>query len=133
MPRLTVWFLRSALVYLMLGFTFGMLMLANKGVPFYPALWRLLPTHIEFLLMGWTVQLALGIAFWILPRFHSARGDVRPAWAAWLLLNVGVWLVGVGPLLGFAVASTLLGRLAETGAAVAFAVHAWPRVKPPGA
>lgn len=83
--------------------------------------------------MGWTVQLALGVAFWVLPRFHSARGDVRPAWAAWLLLNIGVWLVGVGPLIGFAGASTLLGRLAEVGAAVAFAVHAWPRVKPPGA
>lgn len=34
MPRLTVWFLRSALIYLMLGFTFGMLILVNKGVPF---------------------------------------------------------------------------------------------------
>jgi hypothetical protein len=27
----------------------------------------------------------------------------------------------------------LAGRLAEVGAAAAFAVHAWPRVKPAGA
>ena len=49
MPRLSRWFIRCALIYLALGFTFGALMLFNKGVPFYPALWRLLPTHVEFL------------------------------------------------------------------------------------
>jgi hypothetical protein len=133
MPRLTVWYLRSALTYLALGLTFGMLMLANKGVPYYPGIWRLLPTHMEFLLMGWTAQLALGVAFWILPRFRTARGNVRLAWLAWALLNVGVLLVGVGPLLGFAGVTILLGRLAEAGAAVVFAIHAWPRIKPPGA
>lgn len=132
MPRLTVWYLRSALTYLALGFTVGMLMLANKGVPYYPGVWRLLPTHMEFLLMGWTAQLAFGVAFWILPRFRTERGNVRLAWAAWALLNAGVLLVGVGPLLGFGGVSTLLGRLAEAGAALAFAIHAWPRIKPPG-
>lgn len=132
MPRLTVWYVRSALTYLALGFTVGMLMLANKGVPYYPGVWRLLPTHMEFLLMGWTAQLAFGVAFWILPRFRTERGNVRLAWAAWALLNAGVLLVGVGPLLGFGGVSTLLGRLAEAGAALAFAIHAWPRIKPPG-
>ena len=132
MPRLTVWYVRSALTYLALGFTFGMLMLANKGVPYYPGIWRLLPTHIEFLLMGWTAQLAFGVAFWILPRFRTQRGNVRLAWAAWALLNAGVLLVGVGPLLGLTGVTTLLGRLAEAGAALAFVVHAWPRIKPPG-
>ena len=132
MPRLTVWSLRSALTYLALGFTFGMLMLANKGVPFYPGIWRLLPIHMEFLLVGWPAQLAFGVAFWILPRFRTERGDTRPAWVAWLLLNSGVLLVGVGPLLGVTGVSTLLGRLAEVGAAFAFAIHAWPRIKPPG-
>jgi len=132
MPRLTVWYVRSALTYLALGFTVGMLMLANKGVPYYPGVWRLLPTHMEFLLMGWTAQLAFGVAFWILPRFRTERGNVRLAWAAWALLNAGVLLVGVGPLLGFGGVSTLLGRLAEAGASLAFAIHAWPRIKPPG-
>jgi hypothetical protein len=35
-------------------------------------------------------------------------------------------------LLGLAGVTTLLGRLAEAGAALAFAIHAWPRIKPPG-
>ena len=59
-----------------------MLLLWNKGVPISPYIWTLLPSHIEFLLIGWTVQLALGVAFWILPRWQTQRGDVRPAWAA---------------------------------------------------
>jgi hypothetical protein len=50
---------------------------------------------------------------------------VRLAWIAWALLNAGV-------LLGLAGVTTLLGRLAEAGAALAFAIHAWPRIKPPG-
>lgn len=53
MPRLSVWYTRFALLYLALGFTLGGLMLYNKGVPLHPALWSLLPAHIEFLLMGW--------------------------------------------------------------------------------
>ena len=130
MPCLSRWFIRSALAYLALGFTFGALMLFNKGVPFSPALWRLLPTHVEFLLLGWTVQLAMGVAFWILPRFSSSRGNEKAAWLAFVLLNVGVWLAGLGPLLGAPPVISFLGRLAEVGAGAAFAVHAWPRVKP---
>jgi hypothetical protein len=130
MPRLTVWFVRSSLMYLLLGFTLGALMLWNKGAPIHPLLWRLLPAHMEFLLLGWTLQLAMGVAFWILPRFMTKRGNVKLAWAAFVLLNLGVWLAGVGPVLGAPAWVTVLGRGAELGAAATFTLHAWPRVKP---
>lgn len=130
MPRLSRWFIRASLVYLSLGFTFGALMLFNKGVLLSVWLWQLLPAHIEFLLLGWTVQLAMGAAFWILPRFGSLRGNEKAAWAAFILLNVGVWIVGMGRLIGMPSPLIVVGRAAEAGAAVAFAIHAWPRVKP---
>jgi hypothetical protein len=130
MPTLSTYFIRAALIYLGLGFTFGALMLWNKGAPLHPMLWRLLPAHIEFLLLGWTVQLAMGVAFWILPRFQRSRGNTTPAWIAFWLLNGGVLLVGLGPLVGAPAAVTLAGRLAQLAAAAAFAIHAWPRVKP---
>ena len=95
MPRLSVWFIRAALLYLIAGFTFGALMLANKGLSFSPLLWRLLPIHVEVLLMGWIAQLALGVAYWILPRFRQARGNTQAAWAAFILLNTGIWLAGL--------------------------------------
>jgi hypothetical protein len=132
MPRLSVWFVRAALLHLLLGFTLGMILLWNKGLPLSPQVWRLLPAHIEFLLLGWTVQLALGIAFWILPRFQTERGNTAPAWAAFLLINAGVWLVGLAPYFAAGDSLRLAGRLAESAAACAFAVHAWPRIKPPG-
>jgi cbb3-type cytochrome oxidase subunit 1 len=129
MPRLSQWFIRAALVNLLLGFTFGALLLAHKGVPYWPALWRLLPAHVELVLIGWTAQLALGVAFWILPRFwrQPARGNEKAAWIALILLNSGVYLVLLGSWQGF-VAALFWGRMAEIGAAVAFAVAVWPRI-----
>lgn len=133
MPRLSRWFIRAALLYLAMGFTIGALMLANKGMPFAAWLWRLRSTHIEVLLVGWTMQLALGVAYWILPRFGGKRGDETSAWAAFGLLNVGVLLVGLEAALGLAPLVGLAGKLAEVAAAAAFARHAWPRIKPAGA
>lgn len=133
MPRLSCWFIRAALIYLAVGLTLGGLLLFHKGIPFYPLLWRLLPVHVEFLLFGWTVQLVMGVGFWIFPRFWRSRGNETPAWLAFGLLNGGVLLAGLGPALGAPAWITLVGRLAEMGAAAAFAIHAWPRIKPPGA
>ena len=133
MPRLSCWFIRSALLHLALGFTLGGLILLHKGIPLHPFLWRLLPAHIEFLLFGWTLQLVMGVGFWIFPRFRRSRGNEKPAWFAFGLLNIGVWLAGLGPTLAAPAFILLLGRLAEAGAVVAYAAHVWPRLKLPGA
>ncbi len=132
MPRLSQWFVRTALAYLALGFTFGALMLANKGLTFYPLLWRLLSAHIELMLIGWTLQLALGMAFWMLPRFWEGppRGNESGAWLAYLLLNLGVWLVVVRAVLSWPTWLLVVGRVSEAGAAVAFGLHIWQRIVP---
>lgn len=126
MPRISCWFLRAALLYLALGFTLGALLLANKGLALHPAIANLLPAHVEFLLVGWTIQLVMGVALWIFPRFGAGTLAKRDSlgWAAFALLNGGVWLVVTG--MPFA------GRLAEMAAAAVFAVHAWTRVRASG-
>lgn len=133
MPRLSQWFVRAALGYLVVGFTIGGLLLVEKALRVAPALWRLLPVHVEFLLAGWTVQFAMGVAFWLLPRFAggSSRGNETAAWWAFALLNAGIWLAALGPPLDGPTGLVLGGRLAEAAASVAFAIHAWPRVHPP--
>lgn len=135
MPRLTRWAIRMALLYLMLGFTFGALILSNKAVRLHPAVWSLLPGHIEFLFLGWTVQLALAVAFWILPRFPTSpkRGNVAFAWSAVALLNLGVWLVTLAPWMPGPLPAGVVGRALELAAAVFFAIHVWPRIKAFGA
>jgi hypothetical protein len=132
MPRLSCWFIRASLIYLVIGFTMGALLLFHKGVPVYPLLWQMLLPHIEFLLLGWTLQLAMGVAFWILPRYlhRPGRGNEALAWLAFGLINAGVLLAGVGWMTGAPSLVPFLGRLAEAGAALAFVMHAWPRVKP---
>jgi hypothetical protein len=132
MPRLSCWFIRASLIYLVIGFTMGALLLFHKGVPVHPLLWQMLLPHIEFLLLGWTLQLAMGVAFSILPRYlHGpGRGNEALAWLAFGLINAGVILAGVGWMMGTPSLVPFLGRLAEAGAALAFVMHAWPRVKP---
>jgi hypothetical protein len=132
MPRLSCWFVRASFIYLILGFTMGSLLLWHKGLPLHPSIWRVLPAHVEFLLLGWTAQLAMGVGFWIFPRFWRSRGDERPAWLAFALLNVGVWMVAAGLILGTPALVPFLGRLVEAGAVLSFLAHAWPRIKPPG-
>jgi hypothetical protein len=130
MPRLSQWLIRAALTYLMLGVTVGALLLTHKGIPLHPALWRWLPAHMEFLLVGWIVQLAMGVAFWVLPRYwqpprRPREGHVRVAFA---LLNLGIWLVVAGTALQAGAWALFAGRLAETGAILLFARHAWKRI-----
>ena len=130
MPRLSQWYVKLSFGYLLAGFTVGALLLANKGRPLHPALWSLLPAHIEWLLLGWVAQLTLGVAFWILPRFWQAprRGRTTGAIVAIVLLNAGILLVSLGAVLGLGAWAVAAGRLLEIGAAASFAHAAWPRI-----
>ncbi len=131
MPRLSVWFVRLSLIYFLFGFTFGALILAQKGISYYPPVWKLFPIHMEFLLIGWFAQLAMGVAFWILPRFSSGppRGNVGLVWISFVLINLGI-LSSVFSL--WFPAALLIGRAAEAVAGVFFAAGLWRRVKPHG-
>lgn len=134
MPRLSCWFVRAALAYLAIGFTLGAFLLAEKGVNFDPMIWRFLPVHIELLLVGWLVQLALGVAFWILPRFPhgAARGNEALIWLSFALINLGIACVVAQTLL--AVQSlVLVGRAVEIGGVLAFIWGSWRRVRPAAA
>ena len=130
MPHLSQWLIRTALIYLLLGFTVGALLLTHKGIPLHPALWGWLPTHIEFLLMGWTVQLTMGVAFWILPRYWKKPRRPRAllAYIAFILLNFGIWLVVAGTTFHAGPGVLLGGRVVEVGAILFFALHDWNRV-----
>ena len=131
MPRLSVWFVRVSLIYFLLGFTFGALILAQKGISYYPAVWNLFPIHMEILLMGWFAQLAMGVAFWILPRFStgSPRGNVKLIWLSFVLMNLGILFSTLHLWWPFAL---FVGHAAEASAGIMFAIGLWQRVKPHG-
>jgi len=132
MPRFSVYSVRCSLVYLVLGFLLGGLILAEKGFEFMPAVWQFLPLHIEFLLIGWTVQFALGVAFWILPRFTGgSRGNQPLAWLSLGLLNLGILLVVLGEILGRMPGLVAAGRASEAAAGLIFVGYVWGRVRAP--
>ncbi len=134
MPRLSAWFVRASMIYLLVGFTLGALMLSQDGISYDPAIMTVLPIHIEFLLVGWLVQLAMGMAFWIFPRFGLApphsRGNEKVIWAAFLLLNAGVLSVALQLWIPV---TFLIGRVLEIAAVIIYVVGTWRRVKPHGA
>lgn len=131
MPRLSAWSVRLAMLYLLLGFTFGALMLANKGIPFADWLWRLLPAHMDILLFGFVIQLAIGFAFWILPRYRGgSRGNENVVWVAVVLLNLGIWTITIAGSFNFSGLWMVTGRLLEGVAAILFVVQVWKRIRP---
>ncbi len=134
MPPLTRWYIKTALAYFVVALLAG-LALAVRSVAALPLLFNTLaPVYFHLLMVGWVTQLIFGVGFWILPRFvrGPARGDERWVWAAHVLLNAGVLSVSLGQWLAWPAWIPLLGRAAELLAVVAFALHAWPRIKPHG-
>ena len=130
MPRLSAWAVRLSLLYLLLGFTLGALMLANKGISFAPWVWSFLPAHIDILLFGFVIQFAIGVAYWILPRHRGgSRGNETVLWIAIGLINLGVWTVTCTSLLKLPGVWLAAGRLLEGTAAGLFAFQAWRRIR----
>lgn len=136
MPLLSRLLIRTALLWLGVGFTVGGLVLTARGLAQWPWLWTLLLAHVHMLFVGWMVQLAFGVAFWILPRLDASgnRGRVWPVWLCYGALNGGVVCAALsGPLSANAVVGRGLAPVAGglyLLAVGAFVVHSWPRVLP---
>lgn len=132
MPGLSVWMVRLSLLHLVAGSGLGSLLLASREMPRLAeiggGLWGYRNVHLETLLIGFMVQLALGVAFWILPRVRGERPRAWQAVAGAALLNAGVVAAGAGGAWG-AEAWAVAGRSAEATAALLFGFHAWPRVR----
>ena len=132
MPKLSVLMIRAALIYMGFGFLAGSLLLWNKGFALYPWIWKLLNSHMEIMVFGWTIQLIMGVTFWILPRFSNRDnryGAEYLAWWSFYLINSGVVLTVVADWYSLNWLASI-GRLCILFAIVSFAIMIAPRVKP---
>jgi hypothetical protein len=131
MPLLTRWFLKAALVYLVLALCTGLLL----ALPAAASLTGLFPVYLHLLTFGWLTQLIFGVALWMFPKYspERPRGPEWLGWTTFLLLNSGLilravfeLLNGVSPLSGeMLVAAAFLQWLAG----IAFVANTWPRVR----
>lgn len=88
-------FIRSAIIYLAIGVTMGVLMVVFPG---WSASLRTAHTHIN--LIGWVSMMIFGVGYHVLPRFRGKQLHSEGiATAQLVLINMG--------LIGFAVFITL--------------------------
>lgn len=132
LPRLTGWMLRLSLVYLLVGFTLGSLILIQKGGSFESGAGRFLPIHREFLLIGWALQLVLAVAYWIFPRYSlpPRRGNPIPGWVAFGMVNVGVSLFVLSFLIALPLDLRLAGRFLELSGVILLGLSLILRLRP---
>jgi heme/copper-type cytochrome/quinol oxidase subunit 1 len=90
MPPLTRWSVKAALVYLVLALLTGIFLALPGG----SSISGLFPVYFHALAFGWLTQLIFGIAFWMFPKYSTARprGHEWLGWAAFILLNTGLIL-----------------------------------------
>ena len=130
MPTPSRWMIRCSFVYLFLGILMGALMLTHKAYFVHTAVWILLPIHIEVTIFGWIIQLTMGTAYWMLPRFLEgpSRGDSSLAYVMVVLLNLGIISVIADSLLSSTLSFGLIGRILELTAVFLFVVLHWNRI-----
>lgn len=132
--------LRASLLWLLAGVGIGAAMLVDRALPGQWRAW-LAPSHAHMLFVGWFLQFALGVAYWLLPRRRSPARPLgyheRAAALAAAALNLGLLLrVAVEPLerAGVVTDATLtmlgLSALLQFGAVLIFAAQLWPRLGP---
>jgi hypothetical protein len=132
--------LRAALTWLLAGFVIGAAMLTDRALPGQWRLW-MAPTHAHILFVGWFLQFAVGVAYWLLPRRRSTERPLgyreRAAYLAFVALNLGLVLRIIAEpaeRAGLAndVTLALLGAsaLLQVAATLVFVIQLWPRVGP---
>ena len=133
MPRLSSWMIKVSYLYLFIGATIGALLLVNKATGDIQWIWVTLPVHIECMIIGFIMNLVLGTAYWIFPRYFTKpnRGHPVPAWLGFGLVNLGLLIAVIFrfiPGMQFLVGT---GRVAEVAGIILFVSSLWFRVYPP--
>ena len=137
MDRLSSLMVRASFVWLLAGIVLGGLMLIDRAIPGEWRLW-LSPTHGHILFVGWFLQFALGVAFWLLPRRRTPRRplgyDERSAIAAVVALNLGLLLRVIGEpaeragyASGWTLAALAASAVLQIAAVVQFVAVLWSR------
>ena len=138
MPKLTRFFIKTAMFYLAAALLIGAI-LAARSVWTLPALVNGLgPVYFHAFLVGWITQLIFGVAFWMFPVLNKEhpRGSERLGWATYILLNLGLALrVMAEPINGLRPQAIwgwllVLSALLQWLGGLCFVINSWGRVHP---
>ncbi len=96
MSKVTVWFIKCAMIYFVIAMLIGIYM--TVAGPVYP----FRPIHTHFNLLGWMSMMIYGVGYHILPRFSGT-----PLWSDRLAM-VQLWTANIG-LVGMALGWIIAG------------------------
>ncbi len=130
-------YVRTALIYLVLAFVIAALVLVNQSFSLDVRIAALQLVFYHLLMVGWATQLIAGVALWMLPPYsrEKPRGDERLGWAAYAVLNAGLVLRVITEPLNAWQPSAVLGVALALSAALQviavwlLVVALWPRVR----
>ncbi len=140
MPSLARAFVRTAFIYFIAAFLLGALVMVERWLGFSRWLRTVYFGQVHLLMVGWITQLAIGVAYWMFPRFLKQQ-DPRPrgsdalAWTVFVTLNAGLvlrliiepfYLMGGRPWLA---AVMVLSGFLQALAALLFGLLIWGRVR----
>lgn len=137
MPTLSRLFLRTSLVYLIVGLITGVLFVAGPSLGLPLSIPGAELVYVHLLTVGWITQLIFGVVYWMFPK-HSAerpRGSETLAWVTYGLINAGLLLRVISEPLAVAHPRTVWGWLLALSAVLqllaggAFIANTWARVK----
>jgi hypothetical protein len=150
MPATSRAFVKASLIYLGLGAVLGTLLLINRWIFLGTVIGSLRVSHVQFLIVGWLIQLIIGVAWWLFPplaiglrpgspkpvrRSQAQRGSEPLFWATFISLNAGILLRSVFAPLHSWTEIGLFNTLADISglflltAAITFVVNIWGRVR----
>lgn len=137
MPPLTRYFVKTCLVWLVLGLLL-MILHAFQGVfGGIPLFATLRPVYWHLITVGGIVQMIFGVAFWMFPKYtkENPRRSDSVGWAVYWLLNVGLFLRLISePMVNMSFAEfwgilLAVSALLQWLSALGFIMNTWGRVK----
>jgi hypothetical protein len=135
MLKVTRWFIKAGMVYLVIG----VFLFVLDSIPDLSVSINLLPVYWHMIALGWITQVIFGVSVWMFPRRKKDRNKLESpvTWAIFWALNSGLILrFLVEP---FAVnfsgnviirLITVVSVLLQLTASVLYLVEIWPRVQP---
>ncbi|WP_069131227.1 heme-copper oxidase family protein [Rhodohalobacter halophilus] len=134
MPTSTRWFVRSGMVYFLLGVILAFL----SEFELFSKI-SLLPVYWHMLVIGWITQLIIGVSVWMFPRKYrdKKKRESILVWTTFWSLNLGLILRFISePILHLYPGSTLLNgvvilsALLQVTAFLCYIAEIWPRLQP---
>ncbi len=137
MPRLTRWYLKSSLIYLIAALLVEAALVFDSSFQLSSVINLLSPVYFHLLMVGWVTQLIFGVVYWMFPKYsiQKPRGNEALGWLTFSLLNTGLLMRVIGEPLNSVKPGTGWGWLLAVSAVIqwiaglAFIINTWGRVK----